>query len=649
MIIQCSGGAQPNPTTAKVPAVDITVNYGTAITSRQNPVTAAGTTTIYSDAALVIDDPNSTATPLVSIVGPPAILYGPGAPLTPCTTITAAGSSTPACNTYLLPQTVGGVTYYVSDSTSSTVPTATAANVYQGIITGGGQAVTFYGVPVAAPITTGVYRRFRVVNVRVAPGSSTISGAVTVTGPNASVMSISGGNTATVGTGQTGFAYAMTNSAGNVAASTIAQCITPGLPSAPGNQPQYSPYVALLKFTPNFNNAAKPQGGIGVAAAGATTYGTYTNESEAILGVAASLATTTSTGSNGNNAAIPGAADAGTRFKAVFAGLPYSSTKGAQPLIYASLYNVSNFYTDASGSTSAGAAQATGSNYATLTAGATVASAGAPGTEFDAFAAAPVAFSLAYYNAANGAVTQNPQLVQLAVASNGTATAVWEVQKASKSTAYTFGIYIQYGTATASLSNATVTLSAAPVQPATQPSPANLVQIPSVTTSPTASALLNIVPCQTALLFPFVTTAKETSTIHYETGMAIANTGADPWFSVAVPATVPATSTCTLTFYGTGVATGASTLTPPSVTSPPIGPGQNWAFLASDPLQTGTAPNVGFSGYVFAVCNFSYAHGFAYIQDNTAAGNTMGYMALVVNNGNEVARPTSLNGEGLEN
>jgi hypothetical protein len=54
---------------------------------------------------------------------------------------------------------------------------------------------------------------------------------------------------------------------------------------------------------------------------------------------------------------------------------------------------------------------------------------------------------------------------------------------------------------------------------------------------------------------------------------------------------------------------------------------------------------------VFAVCNFSYAHGFAYVvSDNTFTSpstSAMGYLADVVNNGVPVTRPAALNGEGL--
>ena len=40
------------------------------------------------------------------------------------------------------------------------------------------------------------------------------------------------------------------------------------------------------------------------------------------------------------------------------------------------------------------------------------------------------------------------------------------------------------------------------------------------------------------------------------------------------------------------------------------------------------APN--FQGYMFAVCNFQYAHGFAFISDVGARNLAMGYLALVI-------------------
>jgi len=653
VLIQCSGGTQPpNPATTQVPVVDITVAYGTAITSRAGSSQSVGGTNYTPlDAALVIDDANSIAPANALAAG-----YGPGAGLVPCLAAPNPGQTAPAATCKTFSQLIGG--YYVADSTGASG--GNAANVYQGYLTGGGTSVTFYQVPLAPPVTTGIYRRYRIVNVRVAPGSSTISATVTPSGPNATLMNITGSSSATVGVGQTGFAYAVSNTAGIAnTASIVSSCITPTVvpftatlsPAAP----QYSPYVALVTFTPQFNNAAKPQGAPTLSGAGAiafsnapaaggaggpySVYGNFTGESEVVL---PALQYSTSTGSNGNSAGTPGLADAGTRFKAVFAGLPSGNN---QPKIYVSLYNVKSFTADNSGTADNPAvAQGAGATVAELSKGAAVGSAGKVGTEFDAFAAATGGASLNYTGTAT-----DPVLVSLNV-SSGASTAVWEVQnlKAGTKTAFTFAVYVVYGSATPTSTSATVTLSAAPVQPATQPSPANLVQVPSMVTTPVSGPVLNVVPCQTALLFPFVSTTRVTATQHWETGIAISNTGGDPWNSVPVPNTPSTTTTCTLTFFGGGVATGSSTFVPPVVTGPAIGPGQNWAFVASDPLATGTAPNVGFAGYMFAVCNFSYAHGFAFVEDNSPAGNAMGYLAQVVNNGNNVTRPAALSGEALD-
>jgi hypothetical protein len=126
----------------------------------------------------------------------------------------------------------------------------------------------------------------------------------------------------------------------------------------------------------------------------------------------------------------------------------------------------------------------------------------------------------------------------------------------------------------------------------------------------------------TNLLFTFVT-----SQAGFDTAITISNTSADP-FNTATQ-----TGTCTLTIYS------ASTPTPIQTTTPTIAPGTTYTNLI-----TVLANNVvgGLSGYMFAACTFSYAHGFAFVSDLGARNLAAGYLALVV----QTPRP---NGENLNN
>jgi len=53
--------------------------------------------------------------------------------------------------------------------------------------------------------------------------------------------------------------------------------------------------------------------------------------------------------------------------------------------------------------------------------------------------------------------------------------------------------------------------------------------------------------------------------------------------------------------------------------------------------MSGLAP--GFQGYIIAVCNFQFAHGFAFISDLGARNLAMGYLALVLPNQRLVQNP----------
>jgi len=187
------------------------------------------------------------------------------------------------------------------------------------------------------------------------------------------------------------------------------------------------------------------------------------------------------------------------------------------------------------------------------------------------------------------------------------------------------------------------------------------VQIPNFAATAAGGQLFNITPCQTVLLFPYVTTygtqaasGSIPTKYGWNTGVSIANTGADPFGTVSPTATGGA---CTLYFYSsTGAANNPPTVSTASAASGgTLTAGMSYAFSVTDPLNTGTVQSAysGFSGYMFAVCNFSYAHGFAYVVSDGGfllpTNTAMGYLADVVTGGGAGAtfRPTALTGEGL--
>jgi hypothetical protein len=219
--------------------------------------------------------------------------------------------------------------------------------------------------------------------------------------------------------------------------------------------------------------------------------------------------------------------------------------------------------------------------------------------------------------------------------SNGVGTAVWEIVNTNPAQIDTvnFAVYINYSAnpannMPAAPSTMSVTLSFAPTPSggaftaAAGAAASNVLTIPRFSDSYDITATLGkFVLCTTDLLYPYVI-----NTNGFDTGLAIANTSTDPF------GTTPQVGTCQLTFYGSSPPAGP-------FTTPSIATGTVYANLTST-----LAP--GFSGYVIAVCNFQYAHGFAFVSDVGARNLAMGYLALIVNNGT-ISRGAS--GEALNN
>jgi len=586
ILIACTGGgAQPvgNP----LPTVNITVSLGTNVTSRLLGNNGA---TNSSEALLIINEAGASTRvggPLVPLLPN----FGPDAPQTLCNN-SAVGAGLNGCTEYA--NTING--YQVATVSPSPAGTGTAGpTVFQGLVTG--NQVTFNGIPVLAPVSAGVATTYRITNIR-ANASGLGGGGLSGTTQLLASISISGSTSLPVnnpvliaGFIQAGLtvAYQNNNNTGGLSSGGfgITQCNSFNSSGSPSGG-------AVIQFKENFGTAFKTRvqptsatpgsGQLGAPPAAQNIPGTiYNSESGFIY--------------TGTNTSVPaGLADYGTRLKAAFNNIP------AGVRIFVSTVNIA---TNTSGANALGTAPAgnSTSSYAVL-----VASEAAP----DANGFPPVLSSTTGVNGSPATLG----LTELPV-SGGSAIAVWEVINTNPSALETFQFAI-FAQTSANVPNnspapgtGTINLSFAPTPTipfsATAGSAASgSLTIPRFADTSTARNLVNVAICQTLLLFPFVTNQSG-----FDTGIAIANTSQDP------VGTQTQAGTCTLTWYdGTGKT--------PALTTGSIAAGTVYTTLASTSAS-------GFQGYMFALCNFQYAHGFAFVSDIGARNLAMGYLALVVN------------------
>jgi hypothetical protein len=203
--------------------------------------------------------------------------------------------------------------------------------------------------------------------------------------------------------------------------------------------------------------------------------------------------------------------------------------------------------------------------------------------------------------------------------SGGTATAVWEVVNTNPnaSESLTFAVYTTYTANVAqnqppptTAPGGTVNLSFAPTPPGFSASSgaaaSSTLSIPRFIADPSAArSIEGISICRTVLLYPYVVNIQG-----FDTGLAIANTTTDPFGTPAQ------TGSCALNWY-------QGTNNPAPGTSGTIATGTIYTTLASTAVP-------GFNGYMIAVCNFQFAHGFAFVSDVGARNLAMGYLAVVI-------------------
>ncbi len=234
-------------------------------------------------------------------------------------------------------------------------------------------------------------------------------------------------------------------------------------------------------------------------------------------------------------------------------------------------------------------------------------------------------------------VTVNGVALYQVPLTNGAGEVNWELVQGTIQQAQNldFGVFFQYSLPISSTTGAatapTVGLSYSPVPSSATGGttfPASSLSVPTSgpiprfadTSSSHTSPILAIGLCQTVLLFPYVT-----NTAGFETGISIANTSSDTL------STVTQAGTCTLTFFGTNNIIGGTVVsfTAAPVMTPSIPAGAIWANTLSAAMGQSAGAGT-FQGYMFATCNFQFAHGFAFISDAKATNLAEGYLALVV-------------------
>lgn len=132
---------------------------------------------------------------------------------------------------------------------------------------------------------------------------------------------------------------------------------------------------------------------------------------------------------------------------------------------------------------------------------------------------------------------------------------------------------------------------------------------------------LNVEKCVTTLLFPFVTNQSG-----FDTGLAISNTSDDWGLSNADQQD----GNCEVHYLGTDT---NGVMPNDDVTTSEVVAGDQLIWLLSSGGTHGLVGAPDFQGYVFAACEFQYAHGYAFITDGFGGGIpalAQGYLALIV-------------------
>jgi len=573
IVLNCTGGV-PTPVGTNIPTANVTVFLPNAVTSRVTSGTLV-------DALLLVDEPSAANQKVCPFPTNPVPIGATPDPASNCLDAGDAGASFATNGDY---------------------------NVYQGMLTGP-NAVTFLGVPVDPPATSGAPARvYRITNIRTNASlyATTTSGVTQVT----AFVSISSSTSVpitnaqpTVGFIAPGLVYGTNKGIPVTAGSTTGflQCET------------YDTIPSTVTFTEGFATAFK------IRDAGAASNLNTQTTPGAIYNTESGLIVPETPGGS----VYFGLADTGTRLKITFSNLPHGITLSVPTII---------------SDTVGGSIVLVSTNNA---------SAGFDDVADGAGFGGPTGLT-------SGTVTIN---YASSAVNTGSAAVVYEVSVANQSAIDSFAVPIEVSFSGAPGTPGTPDITGASPQPAVAggfaPSPSGGSftlatggvaepepwPIPRFVDATVTTNVFSVSLCQTVLLFPYVTDFPG-----FDTGIAISNTSADP---LGVNAAAPQTGSCSVTFYGGVVGSGGaftdtsanlngssgsySTTGANTFTTGMLGPGQTWAFgLSTIDSTFGTSGFAGFVGYAIAQCNFQYAHGYAFISDYGLRNFAASYLALII-------------------
>ncbi len=574
LVLNCTGGT-PTQVGAPVPQANVTIFLSTNITSRL-------TSSPFSEALLLIDEPHSPTNPAV--------------PLSVCDPTNATAG---VCSV-LSPYGTGVGTYDPRNGSNGTF--GVRPNVFQGRQTGTNQ-ITFFGVPIDAP-GTNTTRIIRITNVRANANQLGVSSTLVPT-QITMYVSITGSTSVPVNNPQQTVAFVQPGLSTSVRfATSFIQCVdanpdiakdpTKALNSGGQNGQQF-----LVRFDEGFGSSWKVRNiGQVVSSTPASAGDLNQNVPGAIYNTEGGFinngtdptpnppGSVSSVGATPVFPSVRGLQNAGVASQGTRIMLTFSSVPNGTQLFVPTARNITTPITGAI------------SGLAVL-------------TTTDANGAG--ALSLASGNSSG--------LAPVSVF-NGTGIAVYEVVKSDP-----YNIErLEVPVAVAFVSNSGNNLPAPGVQStiaggfapmSTVGTASDTAPIPRFAPSGTPRSSFIVNKCSCNVLFPFVTNQQG-----FDTGIALSNTSNDPF------GTTPQQGTVTINYYSGG------TPPPAQTTNAPVPGGQILAFTLSGGGNFGINATPGFQGYIIAQAQFQFCHAFAYISAQgalpTAPGASEGYLGIIL-------------------